>query len=892
MEPTRLAAEVAAFLFTVSLRSLLLFLAVGLVLLFLRRASAACRHLLWAMTVGSLLLLPVLCVWLPRWDAPVLPSGATTLSKTAPSVQTAANVQRLPSAPLQKPLFSLPGGPQSSTPTAATVKTPASAEKANTEAQGTSMPHRLASQANASVPAMAAHPAMLYSQPFAPAKSASSPSASFPAWSGSAVEWLIGLWLIGVLVTLCRTAFSLIAARRLLRGTRLITEGALNDAAMEASSRLLLSTAMIIKAGTAAMPVAVPMTFGAVRPMVLMPQEAATWPAERLRVVLLHEAAHVKRLDWMTTMLAQVVCALYWFHPLVWLTLRRLRMESEQACDDIVLSNGVEAVEYADHLVEVVRRLAGRRVSSAVVTMAYSQEVTGRLKTILSGSKNRTAATRRGLTVAILAALVIVLPLAAVRPTEADGPADKASADEVEAKTPHQADAMPFPQVITVPGDKRSPKQVSDWQRINQWRRTLLASRTSPWKATLPDGTCVYVASLWALNGANAEETWTPGGTLLSDGGGGSLPFYKHFRSTFCNVDVTLVFPSDIIRHQTRVAFGSIEKRLGYGTDLAAFERNGGYIGSRRFINTGFQYIFPPTQQSASLAISLAMGPEAVLISGSPLSGGTRHLTTGETIVLTKAELLPRSSLTQVQFSLPSRFVRNGSEYKVVAIAKDGLLLPIPGGSQSDPIFHGKSATFRYTFQASNLPLDRIKEFRLTYRSSQTVVFRNVALHPIASTAPQVSHTVKVSLINKAGISTVPTKIRKDNKAPMFWMTASPRVLARQNSVNEALARKYVMTHIKASWVRAMEVQKALERQMRMEQDRRMLAAEHLERKRQQTLQRLYARQDQLHSAQAQSIFYSADRTQMRRMQANTFSSQRRLTGRQDDVSSQSIESH
>ena len=53
------------------------------------------------------------------------------------------------------------------------------------------------------------------------------------------------------------------------------------------------------------------------------------------------------RHDWAIHCVARGVCALYWFHPLVWMTLRRLELEAERACDDAVLERS-EATAYAD----------------------------------------------------------------------------------------------------------------------------------------------------------------------------------------------------------------------------------------------------------------------------------------------------------------------------------------------------------------------------------------------------------------------------------------------------------------------------------------------------------------------------------------------------------------
>src|SRR5213075_355749 len=104
-------------------------------------------------------------------------------------------------------------------------------------------------------------------------------------------------------------------------------------------------------------------TWGMTRAKVLLPADALEWPADRIRIVLAHELAHVRRGDWMIQMAVELLCAAYWFNPLVWIAARRLRLESEQACDDAVLTLGVEAPEYAAHLLEVARAFTAHRAS-------------------------------------------------------------------------------------------------------------------------------------------------------------------------------------------------------------------------------------------------------------------------------------------------------------------------------------------------------------------------------------------------------------------------------------------------------------------------------------------------------------------------------------------------
>ena len=69
--------------------------------------------------------------------------------------------------------------------------------------------------------------------------------------------------------------------------------------------------------------VAVPMTFGLLSPVILLPSDASPGPTTGR--VLVHEMSHIRRLDGLMLLIARAACAVYWFHPLVWLGARRLR---------------------------------------------------------------------------------------------------------------------------------------------------------------------------------------------------------------------------------------------------------------------------------------------------------------------------------------------------------------------------------------------------------------------------------------------------------------------------------------------------------------------------------------------------------------------------------------
>ncbi len=107
-----------------------------------------------------------------------------------------------------------------------------------------------------------------------------------------------------------------------------------------------------------------PMTCGVVHPAIVLPLDAQTWEAEDLNRAMVHELEHVRRGDWVSHCLARAVCAVYWFHPLVWIAWRQLALEAERACDDAVLGRS-EATAYADQLVGLARRLSTAKSPAA-----------------------------------------------------------------------------------------------------------------------------------------------------------------------------------------------------------------------------------------------------------------------------------------------------------------------------------------------------------------------------------------------------------------------------------------------------------------------------------------------------------------------------------------------
>jgi beta-lactamase regulating signal transducer with metallopeptidase domain len=210
------------------------------------------------------------------------------------------------------------------------------------------------------------------------------------------------IWIAGVVLAVAVLVVGLLRLRWIASHARPVVDGPWADAARDiARAYGLRRTPIVLHSDHRS----VLGTWGITRAKVLLPADALEWPSDRIRIVLAHELAHVRRGDWMVQMAVELLCAAYWFNPLVWLAARRLRLESEQACDDAVLTSGVEGSAYASELVDLARAFRSERqlfVPAAAIARPSSLE--RRVRAMLNVKLNRDPITR---TASIAAAIVL-----------------------------------------------------------------------------------------------------------------------------------------------------------------------------------------------------------------------------------------------------------------------------------------------------------------------------------------------------------------------------------------------------------------------------------------------------------------------------------------------------
>ena len=153
-----------------------------------------------------------------------------------------------------------------------------------------------------------------------------------------------------------------------------------------------------------------PVTCGMWRPVILFPADAKHWDVKDVERAAIHELEHVRRNDWATDCFARAVCALYWFHPLAWMTWRQLRLESERAADDAVVRER-GATAYAELLLTFAHRLAAGHRHHAIA-MANRRDLPLRIRALLDDSRPRGRAGRRFVVATVLVTAAVVFGLA------------------------------------------------------------------------------------------------------------------------------------------------------------------------------------------------------------------------------------------------------------------------------------------------------------------------------------------------------------------------------------------------------------------------------------------------------------------------------------------------
>ena len=272
----------------------------------------------------------------------------------------------------------------------------------------------------------------------------------------------VTIWLVGAFAGLGVLLVGLTRLRWLRASSSRVTDGRWHRLCTDLSRSYGLTRGVDLLLGPRPGLVA---TWGWRRPVVMLPASASEWSAERMRVVLLHELAHVRRGDWLLQLAADALRCVWWFNPLAWMVRARLRRESEHAADDLVLARGVPAATCATHLVELAREVRKHRWTwLPAPAMARPSNLERRVSTMLNPRTNRRPLTRfaRFGSLGLLVSASIVVAALQVGPASASrsGESTGAMVEREQPAEPSSERITEFAPVAAAPAALRERVQV------------------------------------------------------------------------------------------------------------------------------------------------------------------------------------------------------------------------------------------------------------------------------------------------------------------------------------------------------------------------------------------------------------------------------------------------
>lgn len=359
----------------------------------LNQASAAVKHRLWGMCFVLLLLLPLLTLSTPQWRLAVLPTSWRVAEPVEPTIKS-----QTPDVGVLDTIHAAGSSQHTDIDFDMSRKSgfPTVAEALSASDNGTA----IEAQSSNSKVAPSASTAHTLPDQFEPSRIAK-----------AMVLLPICLWLFGVLIASFPLMVGIIRTHRIKQQSKHICDP--DSAAFVSELCQLLGIRRQVSLIECQQSL-VPMTWGISKPIVVLPAVWRDWMVDCQRQVLLHELAHVKRFDVLYHLIARIACSLYWFHPLVWIALRRMRTEREMACDDCVVMVGVRPSSYAQQLLNIARDYQAMDLPPAVA-MAQRPGLEQRVRALLDKARSHLPVTPRDGLALLCVGLAFALLLAGIR---------------------------------------------------------------------------------------------------------------------------------------------------------------------------------------------------------------------------------------------------------------------------------------------------------------------------------------------------------------------------------------------------------------------------------------------------------------------------------------------
>jgi len=200
--------------------------------------------------------------------------------------------------------------------------------------------------------------------------------------SGHALlRWIVLGWLAGVIIMSLRLLFGWQYLQRLRRSADFAAVRPLAPALDALLARLNIRRPVKLAVSRG---IGSPVVIGWLKPLVLLPPAVvAGLPIRQIEMVLAHELAHIRRFDHIVNLFQTIIETVLFYHPVVRWISRRIRIERENACDDLAVAVTEDRLSYVEMLAALERmRYRGTRLALAV----HDGQVLGRIRRLVERS--------------------------------------------------------------------------------------------------------------------------------------------------------------------------------------------------------------------------------------------------------------------------------------------------------------------------------------------------------------------------------------------------------------------------------------------------------------------------------------------------------------------------
>jgi beta-lactamase regulating signal transducer with metallopeptidase domain len=311
-------------------------------------------------------------------------------------------------------------------------------------------------------------------------------------WAGWP-QALAALWAAGAMLLAARVAWATVRVSRTMRGLQRVDDESTLALLRATAAELRVRRPPVLLTGDELFS---PALVGFLRPRLLLPSDLLSrFESAELRLVLLHELAHLKRRDVLANWFATLLTVLHWPNPVAWLAAWRLRLDRELATDELVMSLTTTVADRRAYghtivkLLETFSRAARQPVPAGGVGILEGKQQMKRRITMIAQFATRT----RAWTV-IAASLVLGLGLVALT-------------DAAEQKAPP---AQPSPAVSQPSGTtKPSVPGADERNRVEPAGEKVAAAGDAKRLSTLIAPNELVTVSVMGLVGPDVETLKT-----------------------------------------------------------------------------------------------------------------------------------------------------------------------------------------------------------------------------------------------------------------------------------------------------------------------------------------------------------------------------------------------